>query len=112
MLSYENLDVYKVAIQFFAFCINLIRRTPPGNGDVLDQLKRASLSILNNIAEGTGKTTLTDKRKYFSIARGSAMECGATLDALFILKLCDDKTLETGKALLIRVVSMLSRMCR
>jgi hypothetical protein len=35
-----------------------------------------------NIAEGNGKATDGDRRRFFEIARGSALECGAGLDVV------------------------------
>ena len=110
--SYEKLDVYKVAIRFFAWCAAIISRAPTGPSTVIDQLKRASLSIVANIAEATGKTTKPDKKKFYAIARGSAMECGAILDAFVILKICSEAESEKAKTELVRVVSMLTKLCR
>lgn len=42
--------------------------------DVLDQLRRASVSVVLNIAEGAGKTG-ADRQRFFKIARGSVYEC-------------------------------------
>ena len=78
----------------------------------MDQLKRASLSIVLNIAEASGKTTRADNARFFSIARGSAMECGAVLDACRVLGLANPRQVEDGKDLVVRIVSMLSKMCR
>lgn len=39
-----------------------------------DQIKRASLSIMNNIAEGFGRYNPREFKQYLSIARGSTME--------------------------------------
>lgn len=39
------------------------------------------------------------------------MECGALLDALQVMELVDDDTHREGKELLVRIVSMLSKMC-
>ena len=44
-------------------------------------------------------------------SRGSAMECGALLDALRVMELLDEQTHREGKELLVRVVAMLSKMC-
>ena len=53
-----------------------------------------------------------DLKKYYAIARGSAMECAAVLDALSVLKGIDAGTQQRGGELLERVVAMLTKMCR
>jgi hypothetical protein len=40
------------------------------------------------------------------------MECGAALDALFVLKALDAKAHSAGDELLDRIVAMLTRLCR
>jgi hypothetical protein len=40
------------------------------------------------------------------------MECSAILDACRALSLLDDKLVDDGKQLLVRIVSMLTKMCR
>lgn len=47
-----------------------------------DQLLRASLSIVLNTAEGSGKTTQPEQRRFFSIALGSLRETQALLQIL------------------------------
>ncbi|MDB5255571.1 MAG: ribosomal protein [Chitinophagaceae bacterium] len=47
-----------------------------------NQLGRASLSIVLNIAEGSAKVTNRDRKSFFVIARGSTFECAAIVDIL------------------------------
>jgi len=112
MLAHERLDVYQRAIEFLALSVKVLETFPRGHGNLVDQLRRAALSIPLNIAEGVGKNTTDDQRRYFAIARGSAMECAAILDACRILKLVEAAQVEQGKGLLERVVGILTKMCR
>lgn len=110
-MRYKDLDVYKCSIKFLALAWKLAKDFPRGNGDLADQLKRASLSVPLNIGEGAGRRTPADSGKHYSISRGSAMECSAVLDVVEILELGDQKKVNEGQQLLHRIVSMLSKMC-
>ena len=112
MLAYEKLDVYQCSVQFLALSAGIVQALPKGNAALGDQLRRAAVSIPLNIAESAGKPTTADRKRFSGIARGSAMECGAILDACRVLGLCDESCVEKGKQLLVRIVSMLSKMSR
>ena len=81
MFDFEKLDVYKKAKQFNKSITLFLAQT---NVDKVthDQLRRASFSIMLNIAEGAGRFTNKDKRNFYVISRGSAFECVAILDYL------------------------------
>ena len=112
MLDHEKLDVYRRSIQFFALASKLVAELPRGHNHLADQMKRASLSIPLNIAEGAGKLTAADRRRFYGIARGSAMECGAILDAIRVIKIADPHDLDEAKSLVVRVFAMLTKLCR
>ena len=78
--DHEKLDVYKDSIRFVAYAEALLADVPK-NLAVHNQFDRASTSIPLNIAEGNGKYTPADRCRFFDIARGSALECAACLDA-------------------------------
>ena len=74
---------------------------------------------MNNIAEGAGKTSPADKRRYYTTARGSATEspCGdfpgssaALLDVYLRLELASEDDHGSGKEMLFRIVSMLVKL--
>jgi four helix bundle protein len=112
MLSYQKLDVYQCSIQFITLVAVLIRKLPRGYFFLADELKRASVSIPQNIAEGIGKPSIADRSRYLGIARGSAMECGAILDVGTTMMLFSANDHEKGMELIERIVSMLSRMMK
>jgi four helix bundle protein len=110
--GFERLDVYQAAIRFVALTHGLVERFPSGNSGLTEQLRRASVSIPLNIAEGAGRTGHGDVKRHRTIARGSAMECAAILDVCRALKLAPPEQLDDARALLIRIVQMLTKMCR
>lgn len=89
----------------------IVQSLPKSNGEIANQLKRAALSIPVNIAEGAGKTGRADKKRFYAIARRSALECAAVIDALLVLELIDRNIAEQGKNLLTSVVCMLTKLC-
>jgi four helix bundle protein len=83
MPDYEKVDVCRIALEFVVTTVEIRDQLPRGNGEVQGQFKHASFSIVLNITEGAGKLKQADKRRYFSIARGSVMECGALFDLFY-----------------------------
>ncbi len=108
--SHERLDVYRAAIEYVGWAHRLCMGLKGDQRSTKDQLLRASQSIPLNIAEGNGKVTEADRRRYFEIARGSTLECAAIQD---VLEVCDmlshEQNLE-AKKLLDRLVAMLTKL--
>ena len=110
MLHFQKLDVYQRSIEFLIVASRIRVRLPKGNADLADQLRRASQSIPQSIAEGCGRTARADKAKYYTIARGSAMECAAHLDVMKLDELLESESYERGVDLLERIVAMLTKL--
>jgi len=62
------------------------------------------------MAEGNGKTAEADRRRYFEIARGSALECAAIQDVLVVGKSLVENESRDRKVELDRMAAMLSRL--
>ena len=112
MMSYEKLDVYQCSIKFLSLAHEICNDLPRGQATIADQIRRSSMSIPLNIGEGAGKRTKPDCRKYFDIARGSAMECAAALDVCRTLDLVKADKAVPAKELLHRIVAMLTKLAR
>ena len=108
--SHQQLDVYRVALEYVAFVYEFADDLSGKHRHARDQLLRASQSIPLNIAEGNGKLTEADRIRYFGIARSSALECAAIQDVLRVGKALDALEGEKGEKLLVRIVSMLTKM--
>jgi four helix bundle protein len=79
-------------------------------GSFRDQLERASLSIVLNLAEGVGRTQPADKARYYAMSRGSASECAALVDVLRARGLAEEALCSEARSLLVRVVQMTTRL--
>jgi four helix bundle protein len=111
MFGFQRLDAYRFSIEFLGISAKLVSSIPKGHSDIVDQLRRAALSIPLNIAEGSGKFT-RDATRFYTIARGSALECAAILDALEAMAVFEQADLEGPRLLLERIVSMLTGLIR
>ena len=81
MFEFEKLTVYHKA-KVYHHRVQSIIDNPNLKPHQRNQLSRASMSILLNIAEGSGRFTKPSKRNFYTIARGSVFECVAILDIL------------------------------
>jgi len=81
MFGFEKLEIYQRGKQFHLDCKRLMK-SHHTDRDTERQFHRASLSIPLNLAEGTGRFTHPDKRKFYIIARSSLYECASLLDIL------------------------------
>src|SRR4051812_43588458 len=78
----KNFRTYQLALALHRKCEELSVR-----GELKDQLGRATLSIVLNLAEGSGKLTMKDRRKFFSSAFGSLREVQACLELVSSVEL-------------------------
>ena len=69
-----NFRTYKLAVEFYHRTQNLclVRH-------LQDQLSRAASSVAINLAEGHGRKTMADRKRFFQMAFGSLRECQAIL---------------------------------
>jgi four helix bundle protein len=104
--DHEKLNVYQNALEFVASTTDLLDRIPKRFA-VHNQLDRASTAIPLNIAEGSGKWTAADRCRFYDIARGSALECAASLDVAVVKKILRVQEITGAKQILVSVVSML-----
>lgn len=106
LFDHEKHNVYKKTLEFVSWVTTILERVPKSMA-VHNQLDRSSTSIPLNIAEGTGKFTAPDRCRYYDSARGSALECAASLDVLVAKRVLQPNEITEGKELLRPIVAML-----
>ena len=71
----DDFELYRFARQFRKRTYGLVRQLPPEEKYCLaNQMRRAAVSVSNNIAEGHGRWHYQENLKYCRIARGSVDE--------------------------------------
>ena len=75
VFSFEKLEVWIESKEFSKSIYSITTRFPDSEKFVLiSQLRRASISIASNIAEGSARKSYKDKAHFTTIAFGSAVE--------------------------------------
>ena len=80
--TFEDLEVYQLAREFRRTMYRVAKRVPDiEKFGLASQMRRAALSLTNNIAEGHGRFDFLEQIKFMLQARGSLEEL---LDDLFL----------------------------
>jgi four helix bundle protein len=90
---YENLDAWKEATDLAVRTYEITKTFPKEEiFGITSQLRRASISISSNIAEGAGRKSKKDFKQFVHMASGSLNEVESLLIICFRLNLLTDRT--------------------
>ena len=106
--DFEKLNVYALALRFLALAHEIISDLPRGHGVLRDELDRASVSIVLNIAEGAGEYRPLEKARFYRMSRRSAFECAAIVDVGRVKGVVAPETRQLARDLLVQIASALS----
>ncbi|MDR3750541.1 MAG: four helix bundle protein [Terracidiphilus sp.] len=106
--AFQDLTVWQRAMEM-TVCIYGLTRTFPKDEmyGLTSQLRRASVSVASNIAEGRGRMTDGEFRQFLGMAQGSTYEVQTQLLVARRLKTGDEATLNEAEALCIETSKML-----
>ena len=102
--------MYQAAIERVILIDVIVEHLPRGRAYWADQFQRAGTSVPLNIAEGSGEYSPAEKARFYRMARRSATECAGIFDICRRLRLVQESQYVKGRELLIRIVSMLTKM--
>jgi four helix bundle protein len=104
--DFENLKVYQKALEYVDFVYKITKGFPKTEiFSLIDQLKRASISICLNIAEGSGGSK-PEFNQFLKIARRSVRECIAISEISYRQNFISSETKQQSRSF----CSELSRM--
>lgn len=110
-LNHQKLDVFIQARKLLLACYTVTKLFP---GDerfgLVQQIRRAALSVVLNIAEGASRKSEKERKRFYEIARGSITEIDAALDVVVDLKYVNHDDLNNIKDPMLRSFQMLSKL--
>ena len=85
-LNHKNLEVWKRSIELISQIYSITENFPKKEMFGLsNQMRRASISIASNIAEGASRKSCLERRRFYEIARSSAVELDTQLEIALML---------------------------
>jgi four helix bundle protein len=99
----KNFRTYQIAVSFYrlAAALKLPRH-------LRDQLSRASASVVLNLAEGSGRSSKADQKRFFDIAFASLRESQAILE---LASCCPVHTIECADKLAAHLSKLIKSCC-
>lgn len=110
---FKHLDVYQQAVEHFKWTCQVVQRMPRGPFKVSDQAVGASLSIVGNIGEASGREKKWGEvQQHYRYAQGSTCEAATHLDAFAALGVIDEDEYNAAEERLARIAAMLTRLAQ
>ena len=110
-LKHTKMDVYSATREFLVASYKLTKQfSADERFNLTQQIRRAALSVLLNLAEGGSRKTERERRRYYEVSRGSVVEIDAALDVALDLGYVKHEELTEYGRLLVRIFQMLSGM--
>lgn len=110
-LKHKSLHVY-AAVRELTKEVYIISNLLPAEEkfNLVQQLRRAALSVKLNLAEGSTRRSETERNRYIEISRGSVVEIDAALETAVDLNYFTLEQLEKTGELVNKCFAMLSNM--
>ena len=110
-LGHTKTEVFQQSRQLVFACYRITQSFPSEEKFALvQQIRRAALSVHLNIAEGCSRTSAVERKRFFEISRGSVIEIDTALDIAVSLTYCTDEQLKDLGQLIIKTFKLLSGM--
>lgn len=110
-LSHKKLDIWNFSLEFVSKIYFLTSQFPKEElFGLVSQLRRASVSVSSNVAEGLSRTSKLEKIRFLEISRSSLVEIDTQLEIALKLKLCNMNELVEIEKLLNSLFAMITSL--
>jgi four helix bundle protein len=112
-LNHKNLEAYKTSRELVTNCYKITQLLPTEEKfSLVQQIRRAALSVKLNIAEGSSRRSEQERKRYFEIARGSVIEIDAAFECACDLNFLTIEQLEESGKLINKSFGLLTGMIK
>ncbi len=108
-LSHKKLVVWQKSIDLVNEIYTLTAEFPSTElFGITSQLRRSAVSIPSNIAEGSARSSNSERRRFLEIARSSLVELDTQLEIALNLQLCSEDDVQSITETMNRMFGLLS----
>ncbi len=110
-LAHTKLDAFSSSQALALECYKITKLFPESEKfGMLQQIRRAALSVHLNIAEGCSRKSIPERRRFFEISRGSVIEIDAAIGIAYKLSYTSFEQLQPLGEKIIKTFKILSGM--
>lgn len=110
-LNHKKLEVWKNSIEIIKEIYTISGNFPlEEKYNTTSQIRRAALSISNNIAEGAARISKSEKKRFYEISRSSLVEVDNCLEVAVHLKFITEQSTENVSRLMVSELKMLTSL--
>ena len=108
-LSHKKLVVWKKSIDLVNEIYTLTAEFPSAElYGLTGQLRRSAVSIPSNIAEGSARSSNSERKRFLEIARSSLVELDTQLEIALSLQMCSEDDVQSITKTMNRLFGLLS----
>ncbi len=112
-LKHKKLDVWKLAIEFVLNIYRVTENFPKSEiYGLTNQLRRAAVSVVSNIAEGASRVSPVERNRFFEISRSSLVEIDTQLEVALKLSYFTEESLKPLGDIMNHLFAMISNLIK
>jgi four helix bundle protein len=90
-LNHKSLNVWKLAMDLVTKIYKITAGFPKEEMyGIISQIRRASISVPSNVAEGAARSSAKERKRFFEISRSSLVEIDTQLEIALKLNFCSE----------------------